>query len=493
MTDFFMGCDVSKGYADFVVLNSREQVVERSFQLDDTFDGHNTICEFLNGFFKRYKDAVLYVGVESTGGYENNWFALFSRLGAHDNVKAVRLNPLAVKAHHNASMRRIVTDDISALNIATYLIAYKNRTRFEQDTGFESLRKQWKLTEMLKKQHTQLLNQLGFLMYQSNPQLVHYCKDGVPRWILLLLSSYPTAAKLARAKAATVAKIPYISDQRAQSLINDAAQSVAAYVDETAGFIIKELVKQIMALADAIQTQKNHMENNCAIKEVARLCTINGIASYSAIGLLINIVAVERFSTVKKLAAYFGIHPVYRQSGDGEFGFHMSKKGRVEPRAILYMAVLSAINSNPVIAQLYKHCVSNGMEKKAAIGVCMHKLLRIIYGMLRTHTDFDPKVDEQNHKNAHRPAATSHLQKKRRFQQIDPMAPISKRQTKTRNEKGKIPEPHKNDVLKCGVIQDLPVEKNIISRHETKSNFHMPVPVASLVAAELERYELVTH
>ena len=51
------------------------------------------------------------------------------------------------------------------------------------------------------KQKTQILNQFESLLYTANPELIAYCKSGVPTWLLKLLKQYPTAAKLAKAKA----------------------------------------------------------------------------------------------------------------------------------------------------------------------------------------------------------------------------------------------------------------------------------------------------
>jgi hypothetical protein len=45
-----------------------------SFQLDDTYTGHRTLYGILEAFFKNHTDATIYV--ESTGGYENNWFSV---------------------------------------------------------------------------------------------------------------------------------------------------------------------------------------------------------------------------------------------------------------------------------------------------------------------------------------------------------------------------------------------------------------------------------
>jgi hypothetical protein len=70
MQSYFLGLDVSKGYADLILLDASEETVESNFQLDDTFDGHCRLYEFLCNFFKEHPDARVHVAVESTGGYE---------------------------------------------------------------------------------------------------------------------------------------------------------------------------------------------------------------------------------------------------------------------------------------------------------------------------------------------------------------------------------------------------------------------------------------
>ena len=66
--------------------------------------------------------------------------------------------------------------------------------------------------------------------------------------------------------------------------------------------------------------------------ELEILKSFDAIGNTSAIGLLIEIGAVPRFRNIKKLAAFFGIHPKFKTSGDGTSGVRMSKEGRKEPR-----------------------------------------------------------------------------------------------------------------------------------------------------------------
>ena len=77
MEHYYLGIDVSKGYADFVILNDKKQPIEANFQLDDTFDGHCHLYEILCTFCEDHPECMIYAAVESTGGYENNWLVTF--------------------------------------------------------------------------------------------------------------------------------------------------------------------------------------------------------------------------------------------------------------------------------------------------------------------------------------------------------------------------------------------------------------------------------
>ena len=59
MQRFYLGIDASKGYADFVILDANKVIVQRNFQLDDTFKGHCCLTERLRLFFKEHPEAEL--------------------------------------------------------------------------------------------------------------------------------------------------------------------------------------------------------------------------------------------------------------------------------------------------------------------------------------------------------------------------------------------------------------------------------------------------
>lgn len=448
--DYFLGLDVSKGYADIIILNKNKKELEPSFQLDDTFEGHVHLFKILSELQNRKNTGTIYAALESTGGYENNWFNSLKRFQGEITLKAARLNPLGVHYEDKADLKRVITDRTSAKSIAEYMITHPEKVEFDQDETYTTLRRQKTFITMLKKQKAQLLNQLESLYYTSFPEIVAYCKDSTPRWVLLLLQKYPTAEKLKRAKPELVSRIPYVSIEKAKELILTAQESVASACDNVMETLVKDTIGQVLHLRKQIQEQTKKLASNCDIPEVKILKSYIGIDDWTAIGLMLEIGSVERFSAGKKLVSYFGIHPAYKQSGDGTSKIRMSKKGRIEGRRLLYMAAMSGVQYNPVLKKLYARLLARGMNSSAAIGVCMHKTLRIIYGMLKNKTTFDPEIDKANTSKKVETKINNYSQKDRRYQKFDSKAPISRRQ----NKKRKAGKMHQNvNNIECGVNQ----------------------------------------
>ena len=152
MKSFYLGIDVSKGYADFVIIDQQKKTVVENFQLDDTFEGHSQLYEIVNRFLADHPQATLFAAVESTGGYENNWYNELTKFQASLNIQSARLNPLAVVHNSKADLKRNGTDKISARSVAEYLVAHPEKVLYQQQDTLAGLRKQWGFIRMLTKQ-----------------------------------------------------------------------------------------------------------------------------------------------------------------------------------------------------------------------------------------------------------------------------------------------------------------------------------------------------
>lgn len=432
----YLGIDVSKGYADFILLSPEKEILENVFQLDDTRDGHDRLRHLLTDLIARHGITQFYCGLESTGGLENNWYGSMVQWMDELPLSVARLNPAGIKKNIQARLERNVTDALSSRYIAEYMIAHGDAIDYEaQDSSFSSFRSLHRHIFLQKKQKTQLVNQAKSLIYSTFPELMKYCKESIPNWVLQLLQKYPSSKKLSKIKASQLIKIPHLDLEKAESLIGEAKNTVAFHGNNATEYLIKSLATQILEKQQYIEECKSVLEQNCQGPEVSLLTTIPGIAKYSAAAIMIEIENIQRFETPKHAVSYFGLHPELKESGDGKSMPRMSKKGRSTMRAILFMCAKSAVIHDDHLKSIYQRHRSNGKGYNQAIGVIMQKLLRITWGVLRNQQEYGATVDQQNqviHKKNITQDEKNQIDRRRRFQQHDSSAPISKRQSKKR-------------------------------------------------------------
>jgi len=345
--------------------------------------------------------------------------------------------------------------------IAEYLISHPKNIIYNQTDSQTSLKKHWTFVKLLIKQRTQLKNQFDWALYNSQPYLLTYCKDGVPQWVFKLVEKYPTAYLLAQTDAKTVAQIPYVSSDRARQLINHAKISIGADQDAITACRIQSLVGQIVSLDKFIEEQIKVMSSYCSSEDLEILDSFKGIGTYSAVGLLFIIRDIQRFEFSKKLSSYTGVHPAQVDSGDGSWVIGMSKKGSKDARAILFNVARSAVVNNKMIKELYEGYLAKGKCKMSALGIIMHKILRIVYGMLKHRKKFDPSIDEANrnktkekekekNNDKNKDKVKQKLDKNRRYQSHDQNAPISRRQNQKRKKLQKDTIKKENVVIRKG-------------------------------------------
>jgi len=431
----YLGIDVSKGYSDFALLDKNKQPLEDSFQLDDTRAGHERLREVLEQIITTHSISELYCGVESTGGFENNWYGTLTELGKTMPIKVARLNPSGVRKNIEAGLNRNITDALSAAYIAEYLVAHHQKVDYRRhNAGYSGFRDVQTCLTLQKKQSTQLINELKMLLYSSFPEMVRFCKSSIPGWVLEMLVFYPVPSAIAKLRPEGLAKIKHITLEKARNLIEQAKKSIASRPYPDRGFLISSLAKQVLQKQESIKEFKDYLTQNCTGKEVTLLETIKGIGTYSAASIMVEIEDIHRFPTPKHLVSYFGMHPELKQSGDKKAS-RMSKKGRPAIRATLFMCAQSAVIHDPHLKQIYHKHRSKGKTHREAIGAVMHKMLRIVWGVLTSEKPYDAEVDKRNQAKKNLEEGTLEMEtinKKRRFQEHDTKAPITKRENKKR-------------------------------------------------------------
>lgn len=121
---------------------------------------------------------------------------------------------------------------------------------------------------------------------------------------------------------------------------------------------------------------------------LARLQRVPGIGPVGATTTIAVLGDVHRFPSAKHVASYVGLVPTTYQSGARAAQGHITKEGSRELRMLLVEAAHHAGRPtspfHPFFAPL---CAKHGRKK--AIVALAHRLLRILYALLRDGTDFE--------------------------------------------------------------------------------------------------------
>ncbi len=120
------------------------------------------------------------------------------------------------------------------------------------------------------------------------------------------------------------------------------------------------------------------------------LQSMPGVGDVVAISLLSNMPELGYISN-KQAAALVGVAPINRESGIYN-GRRVVRGGRHQIRTVMYMAMLSAIQCNPVFKATYNRLVASGKPKKVAIVACVRKMIVILNSMVRDGVCWDPKM-----------------------------------------------------------------------------------------------------
>jgi transposase len=432
----YLGIDVSKGYADFFLMDALKQSMEKSFQLDDNFEGHQNLKMYLGKYTSTGQKIIC--GIESTGGYEQNWLVLLKKLKKQTPVEVYKLNPKGVKHQIESTLKRTITDSISAEGIADYIANNYEQARQKwekstyQDETIIASQRCFNLIMGLIKQQTARYNQLEKLLYQNFPELLMYCKHGIPNWILHLLIKYPGATAIMRAYTKGIDGIKGISRTKAEKIKLLADMSVAKSSHPVDEIMIKTLAEDIQYHQNRIEELKDYLIGMYKNYNVSLLKSIRGISDWTASAFVMLLGEIDRFEDTDQIAAFYGVHPRFKQSGDGKWGNHMSKQGNSAMRYMLYIAANNVVLHEPYFKKLYHHYISKGKKPKSVRGIIMHKLLRVIYGMLKNQQPFNSSVDEMNQMKTPTYTEQQITDRTRRYQELNVNAPISRSNYKKR-------------------------------------------------------------
>ena len=150
--------------------------------------------------------------------------------------------------------------------------------------------------------------------------------------------------------------------------------SLQFYVRESlhANILVKETTKKLVELS---RTKKY-------VNKIKLLRSIPGIGLKSALTLLTELEDINRFKTLDKLCAYFGLIPNTNSSGEKERIGEMTNRGNSHLKTIIIESAWMAIRHDPVLLYQYQNCIKRMNSNNAIIRIAKKLLNRVRFVMI---------------------------------------------------------------------------------------------------------------
>lgn len=145
-----------------------------------------------------------------------------------------------------------------------------------------------------------------------------------------------------------------------------------------------QIEKTDKKLLKLIESCPEHKEKNDIIQSMP------GVGKVVAFNLLSNMPELG-YLTNKQAAALVGVAPINKESGTLD-GKRKIKGGRYQIRTVMYMAMMSGIQNNPIFKATYGRLLAAGKSKKTAIIACVRKMVVILNSMVRDGKHWNPEI-----------------------------------------------------------------------------------------------------
>jgi transposase len=354
----YLGIDLAKRETQLSVLNSSGAEVQQK-----RFDTSREQFLFLASELNETDTVALEVTTNSNS---------IARL-IRDNSKAhvIVSNPIKTKVIAQA---RIKTDKIDARVLAELARVSYLPEVWLPDEDTEGLRQFITDRTSLVRRRTECKNTIHSILHRNLVRQTHsdlYGKAG-REWLESVIRGEGTTVAGPRDASLSV-PVPQLDRLRIGSLLNE-VDRIDALVDD-----LESVIASYIAVRPSFKDQLD------------RLMSVPGINLVTGAGILATIGDVTRFSDKKKLAAYFGVVPSVRQSGDTSRNGRITKQGRAEARWLLIEAAEALRKAPGPMRALYRRVARRKNHNVAVVAVA-RKLVELVHHLLTREEDYIYKL-----------------------------------------------------------------------------------------------------
>lgn len=391
-----VGIDVSKGKSTVAVIQPFGVIIAEPFDVFHTDSELKKLVTFIKSLSGETK-----VVMEYTGTYYEPIANALHNAGIFVSV----VNPLLIDDYDTNRVRKVKTDRIDALKIASF--ALDKWIKLREYTPAETIRKTLKimnrqcikLNKILVMQKNSFIALLDCCFPNANTLFTSPRResDGHEKWVDFVLKFHhvDSVAKLSLSAFKTkyqswCKKERYkYSDSNAEKIHSYARTLVCTLpMTEAAKKMIADSAKLLNSTLEAIANRHNEMDSLASqLPEYEIVMSLYGVGKVICSQLIAEIGDVTKLKSGKSLIALAGIDPPPNQSGkDDPKSRSISKRGSPALRKTLFLIMTIYLQRQPVDEPVYQFLDkkrTEGKPYKVYMIAAAHKFLRIYYARVK--------------------------------------------------------------------------------------------------------------
>lgn len=384
---FYVGIDIAKNTHWASIMSSDGEVIQDPFSFSNDNSGFQKFISKLDSLDK----TKILIGLESTAHYGENIISYLFNL----DYKIGLINPIQTANLRKSNIRKTKNDKvdtyiiIKALTLGNYSLI---TTRDINNLKLKGLcRSRRNLVTMRSKAKIQLVS----YMDQIFPELSGFFKGNLHLNVSYqLLKEYSSPNDIKNIHLTKLTNILY-DNSRGKYTRDDAvrlrelAKSSVGIDNPSLSLQVKHAILQIELYNEQI-AEVEALYKSILNELETPILTIPGM-SYNQAAVIIGYIGdINRFSHSCQLLAYAGLDPSVIQSGSFQAkSTRMSKRGSGILRYSLIYAAHNTVLNNKTFKNYYELKRSQGKSHYCALGHVAHKLVRIIFKMLKDNVAFN--------------------------------------------------------------------------------------------------------
>lgn len=395
-----VGIDVAKNVHYASASDSRGIQIGKTISFNNDVEGINNLLKWINSLKLKFNKSDTIIGLEPTGHY---WFNLHDFIADNFiNTQIVLVNPWDSKYMRklNGNINK-KTDSIDSIAIARSVKDGRFFRKSLHEGVFEELKDYMRLREKEIKSKTRVKNQITRWLDIAFPEFTKVFKDCFCNSALVLLEKYPTPKHVVEADVDDLLKTlrtkvsTSVGKKKLNQLKNAASKSIGKKVISEAMLlefnILLEDYNKLCARIVHIESKAQNLV--LSIPWASNVVDIKGIGVLSVAAIVSEIGDISKFDDGKQLQSLCGFDLRENSSGTHKGKTTISKKGNKRLRAYLFRVSLPLVKNNDAFKELHNYYTTrkdNPLKKKQSLIAVCCKLLRIMYGMAKTNSEFSP-------------------------------------------------------------------------------------------------------